>query len=58
MNAVKPLLKQRVLRSFLFNPWVKAAKIGNKDMGSMATKINTKFSKKDSALFSVPILRR
>ena len=50
-NAVKLLLKHRVIRSFLFSPCVKEAKMGNKEIGSMATKINTKFSKKRFNIF-------
>ena len=45
-NAVVPLLRQRVIISFLFNSWVKEAKIGSKDIGSIAINNSTKFSKK------------
>ena len=39
------LLKHRVIKSFLFRPLVKVAKIGNIVIGSIATKIKTKFSR-------------
>ena len=45
-KAVNVLLRHKVTKSFLFSPWVKLAKIGNIVIGSIATKIKTKFSRK------------
>jgi hypothetical protein len=44
-KAVKLLRRVSRLTSCLDKPLVNGAKIGNKPTGSMATKINTKFSK-------------
>ena len=46
INEVNVVLMHNVRKSLLFNPWVNEANMGNNDMGSIATKMSTKFSKK------------
>lgn len=53
MKAVVLLLKVNLRMSLLVSPCVKVANIGSKPIGSMATKIITKFSMKRFNIFAV-----